>query len=95
MNLRDYAEGKECQVRIPGVCCGDPATTVLAHLRMAGITGGGQKAPDLLGAHACAKCHDEVDRRTRTVEREFAWTCFLEGMARTQYLLIREAHVRW
>lgn len=40
-NLRKEACGRECQVRIYGVCNGNPETTVLAHYRMAGICGTG------------------------------------------------------
>ncbi|GAB0713900.1 hypothetical protein MZ16F90_35030 [Escherichia coli] len=40
-NLRKEARGRECQVRIYGVCNGNPETTVLAHYRMAGICGTG------------------------------------------------------
>ena len=29
--LTKAARGRECQVRIPGVCNGNPETTVLAH----------------------------------------------------------------
>ncbi|HBB1356564.1 nuclease domain-containing protein, partial [Escherichia coli] len=40
-NLRKEARNRECQVRIYGVCNGNPETTVLAHYRMAGICGTG------------------------------------------------------
>ena len=49
-NLRKEARGRECQVRIYGVCNGNPETTVLAHYRMAGICGTGMKPDDLIGA---------------------------------------------
>lgn len=52
-NLRKEARGRECQVRIYGVCNGNPETTVLAHYRMAGICGTGMKPDDLIGAWAC------------------------------------------
>jgi hypothetical protein len=94
-DLRKAAQGLECQVRLPGVCNFNSETTVLAHLRMAGITGRAQKAPDLLGAHACSACHAEVDRQTRTLERDFVRLAFLEGVMRTQYALIQEGKVRW
>lgn len=65
--LRKLARGRECQVRIPGVCNGDPATTVLAHYRLAGYCGTGMKPDDLaFGAHACMACHDAADGRVRT-----------------------------
>lgn len=37
-NLRKEARGRECQVRIYGVCNGNPETTVLAHYRMLVLT---------------------------------------------------------
>ena len=48
-NLRKEARGRECQVRIYGVCNGKPETTVLAHYRMSGICGTGMKPDDLSG----------------------------------------------
>ncbi|HBS0984508.1 DUF1364 family protein, partial [Klebsiella pneumoniae] len=32
-NLRKAARGRECTVRIPGYCNGNPETSVLAHYR--------------------------------------------------------------
>lgn len=87
MNLRDYAKGKPCQIRVSGVCNFNPETTVLAHLRMMGITGAGQKAPDQLGAWACSDCHEITERRKADTEIQLA---FFQGMARTQYQLIKE-----
>ena len=48
MNLRKEAKGRECMIRLPGVCCGNTETTVLCHFRMVGISGAGLKSPDLL-----------------------------------------------
>jgi len=53
-NLRKLAKGQQCQVRIAGVCNFNPETTVLAHLRMAGVTGKGMKEKELLGAWCCS-----------------------------------------
>lgn len=83
MNLRNYARGMPCQIRMPDVCNGDPATTVLCHLRMSGISGMGLKADDLLGAWGCSACHSYVD--THGIDGR---TALLEGMARTQAHLI-------
>lgn len=33
-NLCKAARGRECQVRIPGVCNGKSETSVLAHIRL-------------------------------------------------------------
>lgn len=82
---RKEARGKECMVRIPGVCNGNPETTVLAHYRMAGYSGMGLKPDDDLGAWCCSACHDICDSRTHregfdynTIRRMHA-----EGVMRT------------
>ena len=46
MSLRKLARGRPCQVRIPGVCDGGGETTVLAHYRLAGVSGMGYKSPE-------------------------------------------------
>lgn len=63
-SLRTLARGKPCMVRIPGVCNGNPETTVLAHIRRGGVAGMGQKPPDVCGVWACSACHDAMDRRS-------------------------------
>jgi len=92
--LRNEARGRECQVSIPGVCSGNPETVVLAHLRMAGLTGFGMKANDLFGAWCCSDCHDVIDRRNRAVDAEYAHTLHLEGIIRTQAILIQEGKLQ-
>ena len=96
MNLRKLAEGKECQMRYPNVCNGNPATTVLAHIRMAGITGTGLKAPDLLGAWLCSSCHDLTDGRTHLSGdgAERVRLSFFEAVMRTQYQLLKMGAVK-
>lgn len=90
MNLRKLAEGKPCMVRLPDVCNYDFETTVLAHIRIAGISGMGMKAPDLLAAWACSNCHDAIDRRRYLfLDRDDVKLAHLEGMARTINELIK------
>ena len=89
MNLRDLARDKPCMVRLPGICNGDSATTVLAHYRLSGTCGGGMKPDDWQGAWACSACHDEADRRTRKLETGFVRLCHAEGMIRTLYQVVR------
>ena len=79
--LRDSARGQECTIRLPGICNHDPATTVLCHLDGGGM---GMKHPDIFGAFGCSSCHDEVDRRTRECDAEYARASFFDGMVRTQ-----------
>ena len=96
MNLRRYAEGKPCMVRLPGICSGDPMTVVLAHFRgLPGLGGMGQKPPDVLGAWACHDCHNEIDRRTRHMDYDAVREAFMEGVIRTQARLVRDGVLRW
>lgn len=82
IDLRKEARGKPCMVRLP--CCdGGGETTVLAHYRLAGTCGMGLKPHDLLGAWACARCHDAIDRRTRAYGRDFVRLAHAEGVLRT------------
>ncbi len=61
MNLRKLARDQMCQIRLPAICNHDPATTVLCHYRLIGISGMGLKSPDLLAAWGCSACHAYVD----------------------------------
>jgi hypothetical protein len=91
MKLRKAARGRECMVRLPSVCNHDPETTVLAHVRLAGVSGMGMKSDDLLGAWACSSCHDAIDRRAHTdVDRDYVRLAHLEGMVRTIAVLKKE-----
>lgn len=92
--LTRAARGRDCAVRLPGICNGNPETVVLAHYRMAGICGTGIKPHNLIGAWACSACHDEIDRRTRRMPVEDARLYHLEGMARTLNTLIAEGAVK-
>ncbi|MEW4951473.1 DUF1364 domain-containing protein [Pseudomonas asiatica] len=91
--LTKAARGRDCQVRIPGVCNGNPETTVLAHYRMAGTCGVGYKPNDLQGAWACSACHDVCDGRRSNIGRDEARQYHAEGVMRTQALLLREGLV--
>ena len=87
MNLRKYARGKDCQIRIPGICNFNPETTVLCHLN----GGGGMKHHDLHAAWGCSDCHDAVDGRRARVHysREALKLMHLESVIRTQIQLIK------
>jgi hypothetical protein len=63
MNLRDYAKGKPCLIRLPRICNGRNETTVLCHERVSGFSGAGLKSPDFFAAWGCSACHDVVDGR--------------------------------
>lgn len=91
-NLREQARGRQCMVRIPGVCCHNSETVVLAHIRLPGVSGMGIKAvSDLCGAWACHTCHDAIDRRANMdLDRDYVRLLHLEGMVRTIAQLSKE-----
>jgi hypothetical protein len=80
--LRTLANGQQCLVRIPDICCWDASTTVLAHIRRAGNAGVGQKPPDICGVFACRTCHDEIDRRTRKLTMDVLNDYILDALCR-------------
>ena len=91
--LRQEARGRECQVRLEGVCNGNSDSVVLAHYRIIGISGAGQKPPDWCGAWACAACHDVLDKRDwrwKDFGTDKLRAAFGVGMARTLYELSKE-----
>lgn len=91
VNLRKEARGRECQVRIVGVCNRCTDTVVLAHYRMGGLNGIGQKPDDVFGAWACSACHDAIDSRVKTeYDREQLRLFHAEGVFRTQQILKNE-----
>jgi len=96
--LRKEARGRNCMVRIPGVCNGNSETVVLAHLnskRLFGV-GTGQKVPDMFGAWACSSCHDVLDRRVMAATVHPVWELsimFYEGVFRTQNELLKEGKI--
>lgn len=62
-DLRQFARGQECTLRLEGVCNHDPETTVLAHIVRKGHSTMGGKPHDLSAVHACSACHDVIDGR--------------------------------
>lgn len=95
MSLRREAKGRGCMVRIPGVCNFNSETVVLAHIRIAGVSGMGMKSPDLCGAWACSACHDEIDGRTHKsgMTRDELRLAHYDGMVRTICQLDKEGLV--
>ncbi|MDX8382762.1 MAG: nuclease domain-containing protein [Ghiorsea sp.] len=65
--LRKSAQGQDCTLQISGVCCGDPAKTILAHLPSE-FGGMGKKSPDFCACFACFDCHEVLDGRVK-----YAW----------------------
>lgn len=76
-----------CMVRIPGICNGNPETTVGAHLNGAGM---GLKHDDLFLAACCSDCHDALDGRVRTeYTTEQLELMHHKGVIRTQQLWLK------
>lgn len=90
-DLRKQTRNRDCAIRLPNCCNFNPETTVLAHLRLIGISGFGIKSPDVLGAWACSACHTRVDS-DHSPEVQLA---FHEGIFRTQAELHRLGILRW
>ena len=92
MNLRQHARGRACTIRLPG-CDGGGETTILAHYRLAGLSGMGIKPDDLAcGAWCCAPCHDKIDGRVKLAGygRTELRMAHAEGVMRTIEQLRRE-----
>jgi len=96
IDLRKAARGRECQIRIPSVCNGNPETSVLAHYRLAGTCGTGIKPNDQQAAIGCSACHDLVDGRTKTTEytHDELRLMHAEGVFRTQEIWRREGYIK-
>lgn len=73
--LRESAYGEDCTMMVPGVCCHDAETTVLAHANsLSSNKGMGYKADDHTGVYACWKCHAWLDQgRASREEKEAAF----------------------
>ena len=97
MNLRDLARGKPCYLRLPGVCNGNPDTTVLCHRRAYGVAGKDQKPPDTCAFPGCHACHDVYDGRAPSdFDRDFleaeasrAQNQWLKDLDREGYRLVK------
>jgi len=66
--IRKSANGEDCQMRLPGICTHDPATTIWSHARW-GSAGRGKsiKALDEAGAYTCTRCDAAYDGQLKTV----------------------------
>lgn len=91
--IRKSAKGRDCQVRLDFICNFDPATTVLAHVGKGG--GMGAKALDIHATFACSACHDEMDGRTRTMDRTLVELYSWHGVQRTQTILVNEGLINY
>lgn len=93
MNLRTLARGKPCMCRFPGICNGNPETTVLAHLKRGGWCGS-VKPPDVCGVWACSSCHDAIDGRVK-VDRKLLDADILGALCRQLVEYVKLGVVKW
>lgn len=86
------AKGQPCSARFPGICNGNPETTVWAHLNGAAFGKGlGVKAHDVLGFHACFACHAyfDVGHGTKALlSNDTLLECVLSAVCETYVRLI-------
>ena len=61
--ILDSARGETCTLMLPGICNGNPETTVFAHSHETGDRHGTQKADDWCGCDACSDCHNVYDMK--------------------------------
>ncbi|EKY4319269.1 DUF1364 domain-containing protein [Salmonella enterica] len=95
IDLTKQARGRECTVRIPGICSFNPESSVLAHYRLAGTCGTGYKPDDQQAAIACNCCHDAIDGRMKTeYTRDELKLMHAEGVMRTQEIWRQEGFIK-
>lgn len=91
------AKGQPCAARFPGICNGNPETTVWAHLNGHAFGKGmGTKAHDVLGFHACSDCHSYYDTGHGTkawLSDDVLLECVLSAVCETWVRLIREGTI--
>lgn len=66
MTIEKLARGKDCYMRLAGICNGNPETTVLCHIRRGNVGGFGIKPPPICAVPMCFDCHNAYDARIRT-----------------------------
>lgn len=88
--ITKLARGQLCQVRLVGICSGNPETTVPCHFRMSGLSGAGFIPDALFVAYACDRCHAYIDSH-HDDETQLA---FAQGVFRTQALLLKRGNLR-
>jgi hypothetical protein len=80
-HLLTMAKGQRCFLRVPDVCCNDPATTVACHSNWTEHgKAGARKADDCYHVWGCFACHAWLDQGDASAEEKreafdsaFAW----------------------
>lgn len=90
--LRDSARGEACTFEIPGVCNGNPETTVLCHLPDESH-GMSRKSDDICAAYGCSDCHSAIDGRGVAAIGDRPWL-FRRAMVRTWRRMIEKGLIK-
>ena len=82
-HLLALARGKDCLMRVPGVCNHNPETVVAAHSNSAQHgKAGARKADDEYSVWACSACHSWFDQGAGARNREIAMRTFQSALLR-------------
>lgn len=94
MNLRKLAEGRDCKLRLPGVCNRDSSTVVLCHIKRGWC--GSLKPPDVVAVWGCSACHDVIDRRVGNPWSEHELdSMILQALCEQLVTYTQERVIRW
>lgn len=92
-----HAKGQPCTARFPGICNGNPETTVFCHLNGAAFGKGmGIKAHDVLGFFGCSDCHSYYDTGHGTkawLDNATLMECLLGAVCETWVTLVKDGIV--
>ncbi|WP_094845790.1 nuclease domain-containing protein [Bordetella genomosp. 9] len=87
--LLDLAAGQPCLIRVPGVCCGDPATVVACHANESRFgKAKGLKSHDWAAAWGCWMCHQWVDS-ANNVSKMIRDAYLEDGIKRTRLAIMQ------
>jgi hypothetical protein len=85
--IRQSANGRVCQFKVPGVCNGNSETVVWVHSdQQRHGKGTGIKAHDVFGAYGCTACHDWY---AGGAERDFKREVFQLAHERSLVILVQ------
>ena len=76
---REDAQGRDCSLMIPGVCCHDPTRTVGQHMRLFGFGGMGIKPDDIFILDGCDRCHAVLDSQDKWADAALGWDDILRA----------------
>ena len=89
--LTDSARGRDCTLRLPGVCNFNPETVVFCHIPTVQMGGMGCKNHDFFGVYGCSNCHDVIDgRKNHQFDKDYLLRCIIDALCETQGIMFKE-----